>query len=80
MNERAKRPKVSVIIPVGKGEKYLVRCLESVVKQTLQEIEIILVDDGVQDRRREIIGFYEQMDPRVAAVHGPGRTHPGGRR
>ncbi len=72
MNERAERPKVSVVIPVGNEDKYLVRCLESVVKQTLREIEIILVDDGERDRRREIVDFYEQTDPRVVAIHESG--------
>lgn len=64
-------PKVSVIIPIYKVEKYLVQCLESVVNQTLKELEIILLDEGEQDRCREIIDFYEQADPRVVTIHEP---------
>ena len=64
-------PKVSVIIPIYKVEKYLVPCIESVLRQTLEELEIILLDEGDQDRCREIIDFYEQADSRVVAVHEP---------
>ena len=39
-------PKVSVLMPVYKVEKYLKQCLDSVVKQTLEDIEIIFIDDG----------------------------------
>ena len=42
------KPKVSIVVPVYNTEKYLQRCLDSIVKQTLQEIEIILVDDGLR--------------------------------
>ncbi|WP_195282605.1 glycosyltransferase family 2 protein [Harryflintia acetispora] len=62
-------PKVSVIIPVYKVENYLVQCLESVVNQTLREIEIIIVDEGDLDRCREIIDYYEKIDPRVVTIH-----------
>ena len=65
------RPKVSVIIPIYKVENYLVECLESVVNQTLRELEIILLDEGDMDRCREIIDFYEQADPRIVAIHEP---------
>ena len=44
-----KQPKVSVIIPVYKVEKYLVQCLDSIVGQTLKDIEIIIVDEGDKD-------------------------------
>jgi len=47
--------KVSVIIPVYNAEKYLEQCLESLLNQTLKEIEIICVDDGSEDRSVEII-------------------------
>lgn len=66
--------KVSVIVPVYKVENYLVQCLDSIVKQTLEEIEIIIVDEGDQDRCREIIDFYEKSDPRIIAIH----EHNGG--
>lgn len=41
-----KQPKVSIIVPVYKVEKYLVQCLDSIVGQTLKDIEIIIVDEG----------------------------------
>ncbi len=71
MNGETARPKVSVVVPIYKVEKYLVRCLESVVDQTLKDLEIILVDEGEQDRCREIIDYYEQIDPRVVTIHEP---------
>lgn len=46
--------KVSIIIPVYNVEKYLQRCLESIVNQTLQDIEIICVNDGSKDGSIEI--------------------------
>lgn len=64
-----KQPKVSVIIPVYKVEKYLVQCLDSIVGQTLKDIEIIIVDEGDKDACRYIIDHYEQADKRVIAIH-----------
>ena len=64
-----KQPKVSVIVPIYKVEKYLVQCLDSIVNQTLKDIEIILVDEGDKDACRYIIDHYEQADPRVIAIH-----------
>ena len=58
-------PKVSVIIPVYNVEKYLRECLDSVVNQTLKEIEIILIDDGSTDNSLKICREYEEKDSRV---------------
>ena len=52
------KPKVSIIIPVYKVEKFLTRCLDSVLGQTLKEIEIILVDDGSPDNCGNICDEY----------------------
>ncbi|MDD4699413.1 MAG: glycosyltransferase [Oscillospiraceae bacterium] len=52
-------PKVSVIIPVYNVEKYLKECLNSVINQTLREIEIILVDDGSTDKCPQICDEYK---------------------
>ena len=60
-----KETKVSVIIPVYNTEKYLRQCLDSVVNQTLRDIEIICVDDGSTDGSIEILREYEQKDSRV---------------
>lgn len=64
-----KQPKVSIIVPVYKVEKYLVQCLDSIVGQTLKDIEIIIVDEGDKDACRYIIDHYEQADKRVIAIH-----------
>ncbi len=66
---KCNKPKVTVIVPVFKVEKYLVQCLNSIVNQTLEEIEIIIVDEGLQDRCREIIDYFEANDPRIIAPH-----------
>ncbi len=63
------QPKVSVIVPIYKVEKYLVQCIDSIVNQTLKDIEIILVDEGDMDACRFIIDHYEQTDPRVKTIH-----------
>ena len=63
------QPKVSVIVPVYKVDKYLVACLNSIVNQTMEELEIIIVDEGEQDRCREIIDYFESVDSRVVAPH-----------
>lgn len=61
-------PKVSVIIPVYNTEMYLRQCLDSVVNQTLREIEIICVDDGSTDSSLEILREYEARDHRIQVV------------
>lgn len=61
-------PKISVIIPVYNTEKYLHQCLNSVVNQTLKEIEIICVDDGSTDSSLEILKEYAQKDNRFTIL------------
>lgn len=60
--------KVSVIIPVYNVEKYLRECLDSVINQTLKEIEIICVDDGSTDSSLEILREYERKEPRLTVL------------
>lgn len=60
--------KVSVIIPVYNVEKYLRECLDSVVKQTLQDIEIILINDGSTDSSLSICKEYAQQDKRIKVI------------
>ena len=55
-------PRVSVIIPVYNVEKYLRECLDSIVSQTLKEIEIICVNDGSTDSSLEILKEYGEQD------------------
>lgn len=63
-------PKVSVIVPVYKvPEQYLRRCIESLIAQTLDEIEIILVDDGSPDQCGKICDNYADLDNRIKVIH-----------
>ena len=61
-------PKISVIIPVYNVEQYLRQCLDSVVNQTLKDIEIILVDDGSTDSSLSICNEYAQKDSRIKVL------------
>ena len=61
-------PKVSVIIPVYNVEKYLPQCLDSIVNQTLREIEIICVDDGSTDGSLEILAKYAANYPNMTVL------------
>lgn len=60
---------VSVIIPVYNVEKYLDRCICSVVKQTYQNLEIILVNDGSSDKCPEICDAWTKKDDRITVIH-----------
>ena len=57
--------KLSVIIPVYNQEKYLSKCLDSVLKQDMKDIEIICVDDGSTDKSAEILRSYQKQDARI---------------
>ena len=72
-------PKVSVIIPVYNVEEYLRQCLDSVVNQTLGDIEIICVDDGSTDGSLAIINEYAAHDGRIKVI-SHGRTNAGAAR
>ena len=65
---KAKNVKVSVIIPVYNVEKYLRECLDSIVNQTLKEIEIICVDDGSADNSLKILQEYAAKDSRIILI------------
>ncbi len=63
--------KVSIILPIYNVSQYLHECLDSVVRQTLKEIEIICVNDGSTDDSLEIIREYAAKDPRIVVITGP---------
>ena len=63
------QPAVSVIIPVYKAERYLHRCLDSLKAQTLQNYEVLLINDGSPDRSGEICEKYALEDVRFKAFH-----------
>ncbi|MBQ7417168.1 MAG: glycosyltransferase family 2 protein, partial [Acidaminococcaceae bacterium] len=65
------RPLVSVIMPVYKVEDVLTRCLDSLGRQSLQNIEILLIDDGSPDRCGAICNAYVEKDSRFRVFHHP---------
>ncbi|MGL5570616.1 glycosyltransferase family 2 protein [Cetobacterium sp.] len=64
-----KEVKISVIVPVYKTEKYLERCLESILSQTLKEIEVIIVNDGSPDDSYKIIEKFLKNDKRIKVIN-----------
>lgn len=63
-------PKISIIVPIyGIGEEMLDRCVNSLVIQTLQEVEIILVDDGSHGRLPELCDLWAKKDNRIKVIH-----------
>ncbi len=64
-----KEPIVSIIVPVYKVEKYLKKCLNSIINQTYQNLDIVLVDDGSPDRCGIICDEYAAKDSRIQVIH-----------
>lgn len=62
------QPLVSVIVPVYNGEKYVGRCVDSILNQEYKNIELILVNDGSKDRTAEICTQYAERDSRVRVI------------
>lgn len=65
----SKEPLISVIIPVYRVERFLSRCIDSVIEQTYKNLEIILVDDGSPDRCGDICDEYVCKDQRIKVIH-----------
>lgn len=63
--------RISVIVPVYNVEAYLNRCVDSILAQTYQNLEIILVDDGTKDACDQICDAYAEQDPRIRVIHKP---------
>lgn len=62
-------PQISVIVPVYKVEKYLSRCVDSILSQTFTDFELILVDDGSPDNCGKLCDEYAQNDSRIHVIH-----------
>ena len=62
-------PLISIIIPIYKVERYLHRCVDSVLNQSYRNLEIILVDDGSPDQCPAICNEYAKKDKRIVVVH-----------
>ena len=62
-------PKVSIIVPVYKAEKYLNRCIDSILAQTFIDWELLLIDDGSPDKSGEICDEYSKKDQRIKVFH-----------
>ena len=63
--------KLSVIVPIYNMEKYINRCVDSLLAQTLENIEIILVNDGSTDRTAAILDEYRKIDNRIKVINKP---------
>ena len=63
------KPKVSIIVPAYNVEKYIVKCLESLIKQSLKEIEIIVINDGSTDDTASLAGIFASCDKRVRLIN-----------
>ena len=62
-------PRLSVIVPVYKVEKYIHKCVDSILNQTFTDFELILVDDGSPDKCGEICDEYAKKDARIRVIH-----------
>jgi len=65
------RPLISVIVPIYMIDRYVGLCIESILNQTYQNLEIVLVDDGGKDRCPEICNLYARKDNRIKVIHKP---------
>lgn len=61
--------KISIIVPVYNAEKYLERCIESILSQSFINLEIILIDDGSTDKSAQICDEYAKLDERILVIH-----------
>ncbi len=73
------KPLISVIIPVYKVEKYLDRCVQSVLSQTYENIEVLLVDDGSPDTCPAMCDEYAAKHPKISVIHQENKGLSGAR-
>lgn len=62
-------PTISIIVPIYNKEKYISRCVASLLNQTLKDLQIILVDDGSTDKSKKICDEYLKIDNRIEVIH-----------
>lgn len=74
-----KTPAISVIVPVYNVERYLAECLDSILAQTLRDIQIICVNDGSTDNSGTILEQYQKKDARIKVIHQENRGLSGAR-
>ena len=60
---------ISIIVPVYKAEKHLSECIDSIISQTYENFELILIDDGSPDNSGKICDEYAEKDKRIRAIH-----------
>lgn len=63
------KPTISIIVPVYKAEKYLSKCIESILNQTYKDFELILIDDGSPDNSGQICDEFANKDNRIVVIH-----------
>lgn len=67
-NIKSNKHKISIIIPVYNSEKYLSRCIDSVINQTYKDLEVILINDGSTDDSLNVLKTYESLDNRIVII------------
>ncbi len=69
MEKQRQRPKISIIVPVYNVQKYIRRCIDSILSQNYHNLEILLIDDGSSDDSGMICDEYAQLDTRIKVFH-----------
>ena len=60
--------KISIVVPVYNGEKYISKCLDSLINQLYKNIEIIIINDGSSDNTEKICNKYKEIDSRIKLI------------
>ena len=74
------KSEISVIIPVYNAEKFIIKCLDSVINQTFQDIEIICIDDCSTDNSKQILKDFASKDSRIKTIFFDKNKKQGGAR